>query len=57
MAILSRTERAMIQAMFGVKQLARKNTEELMDILGIEKHLDSMAKASSMLWNAHVLQG
>ena len=38
-AILRRTERAMIRAMFGVKLMDKKNTEELMVML---------AKASSV---------
>ena len=44
MAILRRTERAMIRAMCGVKLLDRRNSEEL------------MAKASSMRWYSHVLR-
>ena len=36
MAILKRTERAAIRAMYDVKLLDRKNSEELMDMLGIE---------------------
>ena len=47
MAIL-RTERAMIRAMCGVKLLDRRNSEELMDMLGIKESLDRMAKASSI---------
>ena len=35
MAILRRTERAMIRAMCGVTLLDRRNSEELMDMLGI----------------------
>ena len=48
MAILRRTERAMIQAMCGVKLLDRRNSEELMGMLGIKESLDRIAKASSM---------
>ena len=48
MAILRRTERAMIRAMCGVKLLNRRNSEEFMDMLGIKESLDSMTKASSM---------
>ena len=44
MAIL-RTERAMIRAMCGVKLLDRRNSEELMDIMGIKDSLDRMAKS------------
>ena len=56
MAILRRTERAMIRAMCGVKLLDRKNSEELVDMLGIKESLDRMAKASSMRWYGHVLR-
>ena len=48
MAILKRTERAMIRAICGVKLLDQRNSEELMDMLGIHKSLDGMAKTSSM---------
>ena len=44
----------MIRAMCGVK-LDRRNSEELMDMLGSEESLDRMAKASSKRWYGHVL--
>ena len=51
MAILKRTERAIIiRAMCGVKLLDRKNSEELIDMLGVKESLDRMAKASSLRW-------
>ena len=56
MTILRRTERAMIRAMCGVKLLDPRNSEELMDMLGIIESLDRMAKASSMRWYGHVLR-
>ena len=56
MAILRRTERAMIRAMCGVKLLDRRNSEELTDMLGIKESLDRMAKASSIRWYGHVLR-
>ena len=56
MAILRRTERAMIRAMCGVRLLDRRNSEELMDMLGIKESLDRMAKPSTMRWNGHVLR-
>ena len=37
MAILRRTERAMIRAVSGVKLLDQRNSEELMDMLDIKK--------------------
>ena len=54
MVILRRKERATIRAMCGVKLLDRRNSEELMDMLGIKKSLDRMAKPSSMRWYGHV---
>ena len=51
MAILKRTERAMIRAMCGVKLLDRRNSEELMNMLCIKESLDRMAKASSVVWS------
>ena len=56
MAILRRTERAMIRAMCGVKLLDRRSSEELMDMLGIKESLDRMAKISSIRWYGHLLR-
>ena len=56
MAILRKTERAMIRAMCGVKLLDRRNSEELMYILSIKESLDRMAKARSVWWYSHVLR-
>ena len=55
MAILRRTERAMIREMCGVKLLDQRNSEKLMDMSDIKESLDRMAKASSMRWYGHVL--
>ena len=49
MTILRETERAMIQAMCGVKLLDRRNSEELMDMLGIKESLDRMAIKTSCI--------
>ena len=46
----------MIRAMCGVKLLDRRNSEKLMDMLGIKESLDRMAKASSTRWYGHVLR-
>ena len=48
MAILRRTERAMVRSMCGVKLVDRKNTEELMELLGLKNTLDRMAKANKV---------
>ena len=39
-----------------VKLLDQRNSEELMDMLGIKESLDRIAKASSMRWYGHVLR-
>jgi len=46
MAISRRTERAMIRVMCGVKLMNKRNTEELMTMLGLEESLDRMAKGA-----------
>ena len=46
----------MIRAMCGVKLLDRRNSEELMNMLGIKKSLYRMAKPSSIRWYGHVLR-
>ena len=55
MAIL-RTERAMVRSMCGVKLVDRKNTEELMEMLGLKKTLDKMAKANGVRWYGHAIR-
>ena len=56
MAILRRTERAMVRSMCGVKIEDRKNTEELMEILNLKKTLDRTAKANGARWYGHVIR-
>ena len=56
MAILRRTERAMVRSMSGVKLVDRKNMEELMEMLGLKKTLDRMAKANGVRWYGHVIR-
>ena len=53
-AVWSKTERAVIRVMCGVKLLDRRNSKELMNMLGIKESLDGMAKASSIRWYGHV---
>ena len=54
MAILRRTERAMVRSMCGVKLVDRKNAEELMEMLGLKKTLDRMVKG--VRWYGHVIR-
>ena len=55
MAIL-KTERAMVRSMCKVKLVGRKNTEELMKMLGLKKTLDRMAKANGVRWYGHAIR-
>jgi len=41
--------------MCGVKLMDSKNTDELMDMLGLNDTLDKMAIASGVRWFGHVL--
>ena len=56
MVILRRTERAMVRSMCGVKLVHRKNTEELMKMLGLKETLDKTAKANGVRWYGHVVR-
>ena len=56
MAILRRAERAMVRSVCGVKLVDRMNTEELMEMLGLKKTLDRMAKANGVRWYGHVIR-
>ena len=51
-----KTERAMVRSMCGVKLVDRKNTEELMEMLGLKETLDRMAKANGARWCGHVVK-
>ena len=55
-AILKRTESSMVRVMCSVKLVDKRNTEQLMDMLGLKKVADKLARASSMKWYGHVLR-
>ena len=55
MAILRRTEKAMMKAMCGVKVI-EKRSQECMSLLGLKDTLDELAKASGVRWYGHVLK-
>ena len=42
--------------MCGVKMMDRKNTDELMDMLGLHETMDKMAKANGVRWYGHILR-
>jgi len=50
MAILRRTERAMVRAMCGVKLMEKRKTGEFMAMLGLEEMVDKLAKANGVRW-------
>ena len=55
-AILRRAERSMVRAMCGVKLVDKRNTEELMDMLGLKEAAGKLARANGMRWYGHVLR-
>ena len=56
MAILRRTETAMVRAMCGVKLVEKKRTEDLMEMLGLNETAVQMAKVNGVRWYGHVLR-
>ena len=48
MAILRRTEKAMMRAMCGVEMIEKKRSQELMSLLGLKDTLDGLARASGV---------
>ena len=56
MAILRRTEKAMMRAMCGIKIIEKKRSQELMSLLGLKDTLDGLARASGARWSGHVLR-
>ena len=56
LAILKRTERSTVRAMCGVKLVDKKNTEDLMNMLGLKEAADKLAKANGLSWYGHVLR-
>ena len=55
MAILRRTERAMVRAMTmcGAKLMERRRTEDQVEMLGLK---ETVAKANGVRWYGHVLR-
>ena len=56
MATLRRTERSMVKIMFSVKLMDKRNTVELIDMLGLKKAADKLARANGARWYGHVLR-
>ena len=56
MAILRRTEKAMMRAMCGVKPIEKRRSQELMSLLSENNTLDGLARANEVRWYGHVLR-
>ena len=56
MAILRRTEKAMMRAMCGVKIIEKKRSQQLMSLLGLKDTLDGLARVSGVRWYGHILR-
>ena len=52
MAILKRTERTMC----GIKSIEKRSSQELKDLLGVEKIVNRQAKTNGMRWYEQVLK-
>ena len=50
MAVLRRTKRAMVRAMFGAKLMEKKRTEDLVEMLGLKETAVRMANANEVRW-------
>ena len=56
MAILRRTEKAMMRALCGVMMIEKRRSQELMSFLGLRDTLDGLPRASGVRWYGHVLR-
>ena len=54
MAILRRTEKAMMRAMCGVKLIEKRRSQEIMSLLGLKDTLDGLTRAGGVRWYGHV---
>ena len=55
-AILRRAKRSMVRAMCSVKLSDKRNTKELMDMLGLKEAADKLARVNGVRWYGHVLK-
>ena len=56
MAILRRTEKAMMRAMCVVKMIEKRRSQEHTSLLGLQDTLDGLARASGVRWYRHVMR-
>ena len=55
-AILRKTQTAMMRSMCGVKLVDRKKMDQFMEMLGLKETLDRMAKTNAVRWYGHVIR-
>ena len=55
-AILRRTEKAIMRAMCRVKIIEKRRSQELMSLLGLKDTLDGLTMARGLGWYGHVLR-
>ena len=56
MAVLRRTQRAMVTAMCIVKLMEKKRTEDVMEMLGLKETVVQMENANGVRWYGHVMR-
>ena len=56
MAILKRTERAMLRYMCGMRLTDGRRNNDLMEMLGLEESVGRLAKANGVRWYGHILR-
>ena len=55
-AVLRRAEISMVRAMCCVKLVDKRNTAELINMLGLKEPADKLARANGVRWYGHVLR-
>ena len=49
-ANLRRAQKSMVRVMYSVKLVDKRNTEELMDMLGLKEAIDKLARINGVRW-------
>ena len=55
-AILIKAKRSMVRAICTVKLVDKRSTVELMDMLGLKKAANKLARVNGMRWYGHILR-
>ena len=56
MAVLRRTEKAIMGAMCGAKTIQKRKSQELMSLLGLKDTFDGLTRVTGVQWYGHVLR-